>query len=125
MHGRIKKSSGQAVFFGIALAILAGLTSARPLPSGSLVSAQDSSPFSLQGKITKIEAGKFVVNTEDNILFHVRYDDKTAITRPDGSSGTEKDLKAGVWVSVRGDLEESGEIAPATIKLFDKEPPKD
>ncbi len=86
--------------------------------------SQDASPFSLQGKITKVEAGKFTVNTEENILFHVRYDDKTEITRADGSAGSEKDLRPGVWVEVKGNLEESGEIAAATIKVQGKKPPK-
>ena len=111
-----------AVTLGMALSAVAA---AQNLPNGSLVSAQDSSPFSLQGKITKVEAGKFTVNTGENILFRVRYDDKTSVTRPDGSAGNEKDLKTGTWVQVRGDLEESGEIAAATIKLLDKEPSKD
>lgn len=116
--------SAVAFTCSLTFALLSVRAAAQSNPTGSLVSAQDSSPFSLQGKITKIEAGKFAVNTEENILFHVRYDDKTAITRPDGSAGTEKDLKTGVWVEVRGDLEESGEIAASTIKLLDKEPPK-
>ena len=90
----------------------------------SRAASQDASRFSLQGKINKVEAGKFTVNTEDNILFHVRYDDKTAITRADGSAGSSKDLRAGVVVQVEGDLEESGEIAATTIKLQEKEPPK-
>jgi Domain of unknown function (DUF5666) len=111
-----------AVTVGAALVLLAAGAAAQSSPIGSPVSAQDSSPFSLQGKITTVETGKFAVNTEENILFHVRYDDKTIITRPDGSAGTEKDLKVGAWVRVKGDLEESGEIAAATIKLLDKEP---
>lgn len=65
------------------------------------------------------------MNTEDNILFHVRYDDKTTFTRTDGSAGSDKDLKYGVWVRVRGNLEESGEIAATTVMLFDKNPSKD
>jgi uncharacterized protein DUF5666 len=88
------------------------------------VASQDASRFTLQGKINKVETGKFTVNTEENILFHVRYDDKTQITRADGSAGSPKDLRAGVVVAVEGDLEESGEISAATIKLQDKEPPK-
>ncbi len=86
--------------------------------------SQDTSRFTLQGKINKVETGKFTVNTEENILFHVRYDDKTQITRADGSAGSSKDLRTGVVVEVEGDLEESGEIAAATIKLRDKESQK-
>lgn len=87
-------------------------------------SSQDESRFTLQGKINKVEAGKFTVNTEENILFHVRYDEKTSITRADGSAGSSKDLRVGVVVEVEGDLEESGEIRAVTIKLQEKEPPK-
>jgi Domain of unknown function (DUF5666) len=123
MLNHASKSFVLAIALG--LSFLAARATAQSTPAGSLVSAQDSSSFSLQGKITKLEAGKFAVNTEENILFHVRYDDKTSITRPDGSAGTEKDLKTGAWVKVRGDLEESGEIAATTIKLLDKEPSKD
>jgi Domain of unknown function (DUF5666) len=92
--------------------------------AGQSASSQESSPFTVQGKITKAETGKFTVNTGENILFHVRYDDKTEITRADGSAGSGKDLQVGVWVEVRGDLEESGEIAAVTIKLQAHEPPK-
>ncbi len=96
----------------------------RACPTGTWVSSQDASRFTLQGKINRVETGKFTVNTEENILFHVRYDDKTVITRADGSAGSPKDLRVGAVVQVEGDLEESGEIAAATIKLQPKEPPK-
>lgn len=123
MRRHVSKSFVLAVTLVVALPSMRA--SAQIVPNNSFVSAQDAMPFSLQGKITRLEAGKFTVNTEENILFHVRYDDKTSITLPDGSAGSEKDLKTGTWVQVRGDLEESGEIAAATIKLLDKEPPKD
>jgi hypothetical protein len=87
-------------------------------------SAQDASTFTLNGKITEAEAGKLTVNTEENILFHVRYDDKTEIKRADGSEGSAKDLKVGAQVHVVGDLEESGEISASKIVLQDKEPNK-
>ncbi|HET7842338.1 MAG TPA: DUF5666 domain-containing protein [Terriglobia bacterium] len=109
----------------ISAAIL--LLTVRALQSNSLygsVPSQDASRFTLQGKINKVDTGKFTVNTEENILFHVRYDDKTQITRADGSAGSPKDLRVGVVVAVEGDLEESGEIAAATIKLQGKEPQK-
>lgn len=84
-------------------------------------SGQETSSFTLDGKITQAESGKFTVNTEDNILFHVRYDDKTEIKRADGTDGSAKDLRVGVSVHVVGDLEESGEIAATKIKLQAKD----
>jgi Domain of unknown function (DUF5666) len=124
MQGRILKSFALAAVLVAASAALQASPAPQNRPPDPRASAQDSSRFSLQGKITKVEAGKFTVNTGENILFHVRYDDKTEITRADGSKGSEKDLRAGVWVEVEGDLEESGEIAAATIKLQEQKPQK-
>ena len=96
-----------------------------PFPATSLVSAQ-SSPiftsgqtidFTLEGKITAINSNKLTVNTEDNIIFHVRFDDKTEFTKKDGSPGTNKDLRIGLRISVAGDLEESGEILAKKIGI--------
>ena len=87
-------------------------------------SAQGASTFTLEGKITEAESGKLTVNTEENILFHVRYDDKTEIKRADGSEGSAKDLKVGARVHVVGDLEESGEISASKIVLQGKEAKK-
>lgn len=87
-------------------------------------SAQGAPTFTLEGKITEAESGKLTINTEENILFHVRYDDKTEIKRADGSEGSAKDLKVGARVHVVGDLEESGEISASEITLLGKEPNK-
>ena len=73
--------------------------------------------FTLEGKITKVEAGKFIVSSEDNIVFHVRYDDKTEIKGQDGGACTSKDIRVGVQVKVEGDLTESGEIAARKIEV--------
>ena len=127
-RGAVQVRHIQALALVAMLMLASRVLLANPAPHPRLLShsatSQDASPFSLQGKITKLEAGKFTVNTEENILFHVRYDDKTEITRADGSAGSEKDLRPGVWVEVKGNLEESGEIAAASIKLQGKEPPK-
>jgi hypothetical protein len=73
--------------------------------------------FTVEGKITRLSPGKFTLSTEANIVFHVRYDDKTAIKREDGSKGSAKDFHAGVRVKVEGDLTESGEVAAQTIEI--------
>ncbi len=83
--------------------------------------AQESS-FTLEGKVVRLEGNKFTVGTEDNIVFHVRYTDKTEFRRADGSEGSAKDLRVGVFVHVLGDLAESGEITATKITL--SAPPK-
>lgn len=74
--------------------------------------------FNLEGKISDLAPGKLTLSTQDNMLFHVRYTDKTRITRADGSPGTAKDFKLGLAVHVAGDLEESGEINAAEIHIL-------
>ncbi len=74
--------------------------------------------FTLEGKIIRLEPGKFTVSTEENIVFHVRYTDKTEVKRADGSSGTPKDLRMNALVHVEGDLSESGEILAAKIQIL-------
>jgi hypothetical protein len=73
--------------------------------------------FSLEGKITRREAGKLTVNTAENILFHVRYDEKTEIRASDGSPASALDLRVGVRIAVEGTLEESGEISARRIEI--------
>jgi hypothetical protein len=73
--------------------------------------------FTLQGKITTLAAGKITVSTEENIIFHVRYDDKTEIKKKDGSPGAASDLKVGLMIAIAGDLQESGEIAAKKIEI--------
>lgn len=124
MRGRIFKSFALTVVLVMASVLLKASPAPSNRPLNRHASSQDSSRFTLQGKITKVESGKLTVNTEENILFHVRYDDKTEITRADGSAGSEKDLRAGLWVEVEGNLEESGEIAAATIKLQEQKTQK-
>ncbi|PYV34104.1 MAG: hypothetical protein DMG22_07285 [Acidobacteria bacterium] len=75
------------------------------------------SNFTLEGKITEKSAGKLTLSTTDNIIFHVRYDDKTEIKRADGSAGSGADLKVGQTVSVVGELAETGEIIAKKIEI--------
>lgn len=78
--------------------------------------------FSLEGKITEHSSGKLTVSTEENIVFHVTYSDKTLIKRADGNAGSAKDLRTGVKIKVDGDLAESGEIAAKTIDIEGESP---
>src|ERR1019366_324680 len=41
------------------------------------------SDFTMEGKITEKSAGKLTINSGDNIIFHVLYNDKTEITKKD------------------------------------------
>jgi hypothetical protein len=79
--------------------------------------------FTLQGKITQNAGGKITVSTEGNIVFRVTYNEKTEITRADGSAGSSQDLQVGVTIHVDGDLQESGEIIAHRIEIL-KEPEK-
>ncbi len=88
-----------------------------PESASGHASQGESSNFTLEGKISKVEPGKFTVSTEGNIIFHVRYEDKTEIKHPDGSAGSPKDFRAGVRVKVEGDLTESGEIVAKRIEV--------
>lgn len=73
--------------------------------------------FTLEGKITRKEPGRLTVSAEQNIIFRVRYDEKTEIRQADGSAGSEKDLRLGAVVRVEGDLTESGEIVALRIEI--------
>ena len=87
------------------------------LSAAPAVNPADDSSFTLEGKITAKEGSKLTVNTGENIIFHVVYNDKTVIKNKDGSPATGKDLRAGVRIAVAGDLAESGEITAKTIDI--------
>lgn len=110
----------------LALILLAGLL-AFIWPGGtrahaSLARAErhvaQESNFTLEGKVTQKSEGKLTVSTEENIVFHVRYDEKTDIRLKDGAQGSDKDLKTGLKIRVEGDLSESGEILAHKIQLL-------
>ena len=73
--------------------------------------------FVLEGKITRKVEDKLTVNTGQNIVFTVRYNDKTEIKRNDDSAASPGDLKVGIKVRVEGELTESGEVLAVRIKL--------
>lgn len=73
--------------------------------------------FTLEGKITKQDSGKLTVSTEQNIIFHVSYDEKTEIKRSDDTQASRQDLRVGVHIKVDGELAESGEINARKIVI--------
>src|SRR5690349_4575567 len=72
--------------------------------------ALQGSSFEVEGSITKQSPGKLTIDSGQGILFRVVLDDKTAIEKQNGDSGSEKDLKVGLKVHVVGDFQDSGEI---------------
>jgi hypothetical protein len=80
-------------------------------------------PFTVEGKVNTLGQNKLTLREEENIIFHVRYDDKTEFKSDDGSPADSKDLRVGLRVRVEGDLTESGEIVAQRIVLL-KTPPK-
>jgi len=94
---------------------------ASPAPTARSAAQDD---FTLQGKITTLAAGKVTVSTEENIIFHVRFDDKTEVKKKDGSPGVAGDLRVGIMIAVAGRLEESGEIAASKIEIQSDAPAK-
>jgi hypothetical protein len=73
--------------------------------------------FTLEGEINKLEPGKLTVSTEENIIFHVSYNEQTDIKQADGTVGSAKDFRVGVRVKIEGDLTESGVIAAKKIAI--------
>ncbi len=80
--------------------------------------------FTLEGKINTLDHNKLTVHTEENILFHVSYDDKTGFKDEDGKPAHSADLRVGLQIRVEGDLAESGEIAAQRITLLKAPSPK-
>lgn len=104
----------------LAVSLLCAPPMALPSLNGSPSPTARAAPqdnFTLQGKITTLAPGKVTVSTEENIIFHVSYDDKTEIKRKDGTPGSGRDLEVGQTIAVAGNLEESGVIAAKTIKI--------
>lgn len=89
-----------------------GQTDVQPLNAGQ------ESNFTVEGKVTQKSEGKLTVSSEENIVFHVRYDEKTDVRLKDGAQGSDKDLKTGLRVRVEGDLSESGEILAQRIQVL-------
>ena len=106
------------LFFGVwTFAVREVCADAFPHASGNLHPAQQSN-FTLEGKIAQKSEGKLTVSTEDNIIFHVGYDEKTDIRLKDGTQGSDKDLKTGLKVRVQGEFSKSGEILAHKIQVL-------
>jgi hypothetical protein len=116
---RIASLSIAAVIF---LPIGASSARADVQPAITLRSGQAMN-FTVEGKINTLDHNKLTVHTEENIIFHVNYDDKTEFKDEDGKPAHSTDLKVGLRIRVEGDLAESGEIAAQRITLL-KAPPK-
>jgi hypothetical protein len=101
--------------------VVLGICVVVPARSASAASLPQESNFDLEGPISKQAPGKLTIDQGQGIFFRVVYDDKTAIVKDDGSSGSEKDLKIGLRVHVVGDLQASGEIKAARIEIEPKE----
>ena len=86
-------------------------------------SAAQATNFTVEGKINTLDQNKLTLHTEENMLFHVRWDDKTEFKSEDGGPAAGKDLRVGLRIRVEGDLTESGEIVAQKIELV-KTPPK-
>lgn len=86
-------------------------------PNGDLHPAQESN-FTLEGKVTQKSEGKLTVSTEENIVFHVRYDERTDIRLKNGAQGSDEDLKTGLKVRVQGDFSKSGELLAHKIQVL-------
>jgi hypothetical protein len=89
-------------------------------PVAKSLQADQPMNFTLDGKINSLEHNKLTVHTEENIIFHVSYDDKTEFKSDDGSPASSKDLRIGLKIHVEGDLTESGEIVAHKIVLEKK-----
>lgn len=74
--------------------------------------------FTVEGKIDSLSENKLTLSTEENMIFHVRYDERTEIKNEDGSSASSKDLRKGQQVRVEGEFSESGEVAAARIQIL-------
>ena len=86
-------------------------STAKTFPTGQAMN------FTVEGKINTLDHNKLTVHTEENIIFHVSYDDKTEFKSDDGSPASSKDLRVGLMIKVDGDLTESGEIVAQKILL--------
>ena len=119
--GQVRAWEAAAVVLVAIAAALLGPDHAGALGPADTSALEAASPqdtnFTLEGKVTERAEGKLTVSTEENIIFHVAYGEKTEIKRKDGSAGTENDLQKGVKIRVEGELAESGEINAKKIEL--------
>ncbi|MGH9327015.1 MAG: hypothetical protein ACRD2B_10090 [Terriglobia bacterium] len=99
----------------LVLLVGSALLGASGLPAQS--TSQQGTSFNLEGKITEHTPGRLTVSTEDNIIFHVTYNEKTAIYRKDGSAGSPSDLKVGAIIKAAGELSPTGVVEASRIDM--------
>ncbi len=130
-HRRVAAGVPTRLMSWIQACAIAVLLMARPGSFGatrlSAVAIQPAAPpqamnFTVEGKITHHSPGKLTISTEANIIFHVRYGDKTEIKRSDGSAGSTKDFRPGVKVKIEGELTEAGEVIAQKIEVQQDSP---
>ena len=81
------------LFFGVCpFAVRKACADAFAHASPDLHPAQESS-FNLEGKVAQKSEGKLTVSTEENIVFHVRYDETTDIRLKDGTQGSDREFR--------------------------------
>ena len=102
----------------IVISLATGAWSSRPeARAAKTLQADQAMNFTVEGKINTLGQNKLTLNSGENILFHVRYDEKTEFKSDDGSPAASKDLRVGLKIRVEGDLTESGEIVAKKIEL--------
>jgi len=109
-----------AASFGVSLAMFLATcagSSVAVARVGNAWQANQAMNFTVEGRINTLDHNKLTVHTEENIIFHVSYDDKTEFKSDDGSPASSKDLRVGLMIKVDGDLTESGEIVAQKILL--------
>jgi RNase P/RNase MRP subunit p29 len=109
-------ASVKIITLAVSLVILAGEVQPR-IAAGRSAAQSETSNFTLEGKITAQHERTLTINTEQNIVFHVRYDEQTKMERKDGAAATSQDLKVGEKVQVEGELSETGEIYAHQITI--------
>ena len=117
----------RTAFFSVAVVMFLPAGAWNSHPDGqptAILRAAPEMDFTLEGTVHTLDHNKLTVHTEDNIIFHVNYDDKTEFKDEDGKPAHDTDLKAGLRIRVEGDLAESGEIAAQRITLLKAPPPK-
>jgi hypothetical protein len=107
------------------LLVLPCLTVAAPAHALMITpSSPQAMNFTVEGKIIRLAEDTFTLSTGENIIFHVRYGDKTEVKREDGSVGSAKDLRVGLRVRVSGKFTEAGEIIAQKIAILPAAPAK-
>ncbi len=110
LRGSIIRSTTLVIAMSLFVSLPGVVSSARAAQQGG-------ANFGLEGKITRQAPGKLTVSSQDNMIFHVSYDQQTKIYRKDGSAGSAGDLKVGAQIRVDGSLNPQGVVEARRINL--------